>query len=107
MLDRLIRQVGGIHLNGPRMDRLPGNLNVCVDGIDADSLLLALPDIALSTGSACSAGALAASPVLLALGLPLAMAESAVRIGLGRHTTRDDIEQAVARITHMVARLRG
>jgi cysteine desulfurase len=107
LLSRLTQEVAGVHLNGPRTDRLPGNLNICIDGIDADSLLLALPDIALSTGSACTAGALDVSPVLLALGLPRAMAETAVRIGLGRDTTQVEIEHAVARISQVVATLRS
>ena len=50
--------VGGVHLNGSREHRIEGNLNVRIDQVDADSLLLAMPDVAISTGSACSSGAL-------------------------------------------------
>jgi cysteine desulfurase len=107
LLSSLSGRIGGIRLNGPRTDRLPGNLNVCIDGIDADSLLPALSDVALSTGSACSAGALSASPVLLAIGLLHAVAETALRFGIGRATTAWQINHAADRIAHVVERLRG
>lgn len=94
LLARLNELVPGMRLNGPRSDRLPGNLSVCIDGIDADSLLLALSDVALSTGSACNAGAIGVSPVLLAIGLSPAIAETAIRIGIGRTTTITEVERA-------------
>ena len=107
LLKHLEQDVGGIRVNGPLTDRLPGNLNVCIDGVDADSLLPALPDLALSSASACRGGALSASPVLLALGLPPGMADTALRFGLGRTTTADHIDHAVRRIAHVVALLRA
>lgn len=107
LLALLRERVGGISVNGSLAERLPGNLNVCIEGIDADSLLLMLPDIALSTGSACSSGALSASPTLLALGLSSTQAASALRFGLARTTTLDQVEAAVTQIAAAVGRLRA
>lgn len=98
--------VGGIHLNGSREHRIEGNLNVRIDHVDADSLLLAMPDVAISTGSACSSGALTPSSVLLALGLSPEQASQSVRFGLGRMTSEADIDAAVERLAQVVAELR-
>ena len=98
--------VGGVHLNGSREHRIEGNLNVRIDQVDADSLLLAMPDVAISTGSACSSGALAPSPVLLALGLSPEQASQSVRLGLGRMTSEAEIDAAVERLAQVVAQLR-
>jgi cysteine desulfurase len=103
---RLSSKVSGVRLNGPRTGRLPGNLNLCIDGVDADSLLPMLRGIALSTGSACSAGALSVSPVLLAIGLPVAVAQTALRIGIGRTSTTVQIDEAVECIAQAVKNLR-
>jgi cysteine desulfurase len=94
----LLRLVPGLSVNGSLQHRLAGNLNVTIPGIEATDLLRALPDIALSTGSACNTGNPEPSHVLLAIGLSRAAARSALRISLGRFTSRGDIEQAAARI---------
>lgn len=111
MRDRLLallnERVGEIRVNGSLSNRLPGNLNVIIEGIDAESLLLMLPALALSTGSACSAGALSESPVLRALGLSPARASSALRFGVGRTTTPEQIDAAVTQIADAAARLRA
>lgn len=107
LLALLCERVGGISVNGSLAERLPGNLNVCIEGIDADSLLLMLPDVALSTGSACSSGALSPSPILLALGLSSTQAASALRFGLARTTTPDQVDAAVTKIAAAVGRLRA
>ena len=103
-LHRLLRHhVPGLCVNGSAEHRLAGNLNVTIPGMEAADLLRALPDIALSTGSACNTGNPEPSHVLLAIGLPRATARSTVRIGLGRFTTREDIEQTAAQIGAAVA----
>jgi cysteine desulfurase len=99
--------VDGVHLNGSADHRIEGNLNFRIDDVDADSLLLALPGLAISTGSACSSGALEPSTVLTALGLTREQAAQSVRIGLGRMSTESDVEQAVAEIGRIVERLRA
>lgn len=105
--DTLTTQVEGIHLNGSADHRWVGNLNLRIDDIDADSLLLMVPGLAISTGSACSAGAPEPSKVLRALGLSMDAASQSVRIGLGRMTTNAEVDWAAAQIADAVMRLRG
>jgi cysteine desulfurase len=89
-----LSQLPEIHLNGHPTQRLPGNLNVSVSGVDGQALLLgSRPVVALSSGSACSTTKTAPSHVLKALGHPDAMAYASLRFGLGRWTTAAEIEQ--------------
>jgi cysteine desulfurase len=93
-------------LHGSAERRIPGNLNVGFPGIDADALLAALPELSLSTGSACSSAAIEPSYVIGALGLDAAAARGALRIGLGRFTTEAEVDYAVERLVAGVRRLR-
>ncbi len=93
-----LSSVPGVTRNGHTEARLPGNLNVTFAGVDADRLLLALHDVAISSGSACSTAKPTPSHVLLALGLSPAEAKSSVRIGIGRPTTQGEIDTAARRI---------
>ena len=95
-LDELLP--GRVQLNGHRDRRLPNTLNVGIAGVRGDDLLAATPGIAAATGSACHAGTPEPSPVLLAMGHDPGRALSALRLTLGRWTTRDDIEQAAHQI---------
>jgi cysteine desulfurase len=103
---RLCEAPGGAILNGPRERRLPGNLNVSFPGVDSEKLLLALPDVALSTGSACSSALPEPSHVLLALGLSEDLARSSIRVGLGRGTTQEEVDRAADRIVEELQLLR-
>jgi cysteine desulfurase len=85
---------GLIELNGHPGERLPGTLNVSISGVHGDELLAATPGIAASTGSACHSGISQPSPVLLAMGHTTDRAHSALRLTLGRWTTREEVEQA-------------
>lgn len=99
LLVGLEARVPGIKLNGRAQPRHPGNLNLCFPDIDAHALLGALqPRVAASTGSACTSGTPEPSHVLRAIGLPTAEAESSVRFSVGRFTTADEIDAAVALI---------
>lgn len=82
---------GRVHLNGHRIRRLPQTLNVSVDGVAGHAILAACADVAASTGSACHSGTHTPSPVLLAMGLLPERALSALRLTLGRWTTRADV----------------
>ncbi|USR00331.1 cysteine desulfurase family protein [Sphingomonas aerolata] len=93
-------------VNGSMTHRVAGNLNVSFPGVDADALLALVPDVVASTGSACSSGAIAPSPVLMAMGLPEARIAGAVRFGLGRQTTDDEIDRAAALVIAAVKALR-
>jgi cysteine desulfurase len=106
LLDGLRRNLDGIRLNGPAAQRLPHNLHVSFDDVDGESLLMALGDIAVSTGSACSSGSQKPSHVLEAIGAVGDRAGASIRFGLGRWTTEADIEVAVARVTKVVRSLR-
>ena len=77
-------------MNGSLEERIPHNLSIAFEGVDADVLLASMPELALATGSACSAGALKGSETLKAIGLPNDLADGTVRIGFGRTTTLDE-----------------
>ena len=93
--------------NGSRHARVPGNLNLRFAAIDAATLLVALPDVAISSGAACSSGARKPSAALLALGLRREQALSSIRIGLGRTTTHAEVDHAARRIADEVAAQRA
>jgi cysteine desulfurase len=92
--------------NGHAQRRLPGNLNASFPGAAADALLVALRDVALSSGSACASARGEPSHVLAALGLPPALARASLRFGLGRGTTEEQIDTAADRVIEEVTSLR-
>ena len=94
-------------LNGDAEQRLPGNLNLSFPGVPAPALMAACPALALSTGSACTAAEIEPSFVLRALGLSDALAAASLRIGLGRFTTADEVDFAVATLAAAVRQLGG
>ncbi|MGQ9634035.1 MAG: IscS subfamily cysteine desulfurase [Bryobacteraceae bacterium] len=107
LLKRLLEEgLEDLHCNGSMKSRLPNNLNVSFAHVSADSLLMALRDVAVSSGSACSSATQAPSHVLQALGLEPDLARSSIRFGLGRFTTKEEIEFAAARVVETVKRLR-
>ncbi|MFB3828885.1 MAG: cysteine desulfurase family protein [Bryobacteraceae bacterium] len=93
---RLLVERFGVVLNGHPEERLPNTLNVSFPGRTGAEILARAPEIAASTGSACHAGAVELSPVLKAMGVPRETGMGAIRFSLGRGTTREEIEQAVA-----------
>jgi cysteine desulfurase len=107
LLDGLRRELDGVRLNGPADRRLPHNLHVSFSGIEGEALLMALGDICVSTGSACSSGSQAPSHVLTAIGAVGPEAGASIRFGLGRTTTDADIELAIGRVTAVVRSLRA
>jgi cysteine desulfurase len=96
----------GVVLNGHRGSRLPGNLNLSFRGVDAERLIDALPQLAVSTGSACTSAEVEPSYVLSALGMEAARSRSALRIGFGRQTTPEEVSRAAELIVAAVRRLR-
>ena len=100
-----IRHVPGIHLNGHEQQRVAGNLNLSFAGLDGDSLLLALSELAISTTSACSSASIQPSYVLKALGLSDELAYSALRISIGRFTEGNQVDRAADIICQQVNRL--
>ena len=96
-----------LHLNGSLEHRLPGNLNVSVPHVEGESLLAALRDVAVSSGSACASGAMEPSHVLKALGLPTDLALRAIRFGIGRFNTVAEIDYAAGLLIEKVGELRA
>jgi cysteine desulfurase len=96
-----------IYLNGDLTNRIPGNLNISFAYVEGESLLGGIKDIALSSGSACTSASLEPSYVLRALGVEEELAHTSLRIGLGRFTTKAELDTAVGRITETVTRLRA
>ncbi len=102
----LTQQISGCYINGALEQRLPGVSNVTFPGAPADAVLTAMPEIAVSDGSACASGAPTPSHVLLAMGRSREEADSAVRFSLGHATTSRDIEAAITSTVRAVAQVR-
>ena len=101
-----LKAIPAISVNGDLEQRVPGNLNVSFGYVEGESLMLALRDLEISSGSACTSASLEPSYVLRALGLPDELAHSSVRITVGRFSTEEEIDYAVAVIEKAVAKLR-
>ena len=95
-----------LYINGDLEQRFPGNLNISFAYIEGESMLMALKDLAVSSGSACTSASLEPSYVLRALGVDVEMAHTSIRIGIGRFTTDDEMDYAVKTIHEHVDRLR-
>jgi cysteine desulfurase len=106
LLAGLRANIEGVRINGTLERRLPHNLHVSFEGVEGESLLMALGDLAVSTGSACSSGSHAPSHVLQAIGAVGANAGAVVRFGLGRGTTDEHVQFAIDRLTTVVKSLR-
>lgn len=109
--DRLIAGLTAIPhsaLNGDAVSRLPGNVNVCFEGIEGESLLLLLDDkgVCASSGSACTSGSLDPSHVLLAIGRPHEVAHGSLRLSLSEENTAGEVETIIAAVTEVVQYLR-
>jgi cysteine desulfurase len=107
LLDGLRVRLGGITVNGTLERRLPHNLHITFAGVEGEALLMAIGDLAVSTGSACSSGSQAPSHVLQAIGAVRDEGGASIRFGLGRNTTAEDIDYAIDRVVTVVSSLRG
>lgn len=103
----LLRQRAEVSLNGHPTQRLPNTLNVSFAGVSGSKLLEKAPEIAASTGSACHSGAETMSPVLAAMGLEPQEGHGAVRLSLGRQTTRQEVEKAAGLLAEQAVLLKG
>ncbi|MDD5952533.1 MAG: cysteine desulfurase NifS [Oscillospiraceae bacterium] len=112
MRDRLIEGASKIersHLNGDPVKRLPGNFNMCFEGIEGESLLLKLDfaGICGSSGSACTSGSLDPSHVLLAIGLPHEIAHGSLRLSFSDQNTEEDVDYILEQLPQIVSSLRS
>jgi cysteine desulfurase len=94
------------YVNGDLEARVPHNLNMSFNFVEGESLMMAMKDIAVSSGSACTSASLEPSYVLRALGRPDELAHSSIRFSVGRFTTEADIDTAAALVTRNVRKLR-
>ena len=110
--NRLLAALGdrldGVTVNGSLEQRLPHNLNVSFAGIEGESLLVGLDDVAVSSGAACSSASPSLEPshVLRAIGIPDELARASLRFGLGRWTSAEEIDYAADKVSSLVTRLR-
>ena len=95
-----------VYLNGSEDQHVPGIVNISFAFVEGESLIMALRDLAVSSGSACTYASLEPSYVLRALGLNDEMAHSSIRFSIGRYTTEQDIDSAIAKVRHAVEKLR-
>jgi cysteine desulfurase len=103
---RLLAELDHVSVNGSCAHRLPGNLNMSFHYVEGESLMLAVKELAVSSGSACTSASLEPSYVLAALGVDAAAAHSSIRFGLGRANTAEQIDAAATRVIAAVRRLR-
>ncbi|MDE6373025.1 MAG: cysteine desulfurase [Clostridia bacterium] len=108
-LNRVFAEIDGARLNGDGVNRLPSNANISFDGCDGEQILFALDlrGIAVSTGSACSSGAVAPSRVLTAMGLDERRVKSAVRFTFGKYNTDEEVGRTVNALKEVVRKIRG
>lgn len=107
--DRLysgIKDIEEVYLNGDLEQRVPHNVNVSFNFVDGESLMMALKDVAVSSGSACTSASLEPSYVLKAIGLSDELAHSSIRFSIGRFTTQEEIEHVIGVIQHAIRSLR-
>ena len=95
-----------VHLNGHPEQNYPGIVNISFNFVEGESLIMALKDLAVSSGSACTSASLEPSYVLRALGLNDELAHSSIRFSIGRFTTEEDIDRAIAGVRNAIERLR-
>ena len=108
--DRFFKQVEGLeelYINGSMTRRVPHNLNLSFNYVEGESLIMALKDLAVSSGSACTSASLEPSYVLRALGRNDELAHSSIRFTFGRFTTEEDIDYAAAKVCEAVTKLRA
>lgn len=106
LLQGVLARVPDVVLNGSREQRYPGNVNLSFAYVEGESLLMALKDVAVSSGSACTSASLEPSYVLRALGVDDDMAHTSIRFGIGRFTTEREVDYAVELAVKHVGRLR-
>jgi cysteine desulfurase len=107
--DRLyngLKDIEEVHLNGDMEQRVPHNLNVSFNFVEGESLIMAIKDLAVSSGSACTSASLEPSYVLRALGRSDELAHSSIRFSIGRFTTEEEVDYAIKLLHEKIGKLR-
>jgi cysteine desulfurase len=107
--DRLLAglsDIEAVHVNGDMVHRVANNLNISFNYVEGESLLMAIKDLAVSSGSACTSASLEPSYVLKALGLPDELAHSSIRFSIGRFTTEAEVDYTIALLHEKIQKLR-
>jgi len=102
----IFERLDHVYLNGHPEKRLPGNCNISFEFVEGESLLMAMKEVAVSSGSACTSATLEPSYVLMALGVGEELAHSSIRFGLGRWNTEEEVDFVVEKVGERVKRLR-
>ena len=106
-IDKILSRLEKVYLNGDREKRIPGCLNFSFEGVEGESIMLGMPEVCISSGSACTSASLEPSYVLKAISIREDLAHCSLRIGLGRFTTFDEVEYVSDKIIEVVSRLRS
>ncbi|MBF0157849.1 MAG: aminotransferase class V-fold PLP-dependent enzyme, partial [Magnetococcales bacterium] len=102
----ILSRLTHVQLNGDLTRRVAGNLNLSFGYVEGESLMMAIKDVAVSSGSACTSASLEPSYVLKSMGVAEDMAHTSIRFGLGRSTTAEEIEFVIETVVRAVERLR-
>src|SRR5262249_48656359 len=105
-IERITAAAPEIYLNGDRYQRYPGNINLSFAYIEVESMILAIKELAVSSGSACTSASLEPSYVLRALGIDEELAHTSIRFGIGRFTTKEEIDYAASLVISKIQFLR-
>ena len=101
-----MKDIEEVYVNGDMDDRVPHNLNISFNYVEGESMLMALKDLAISSGSACTSASLEPSYVLRALGRNDELAHSSIRFTLGRFTTEEEVDFTINLVKEKIAKLR-
>ena len=102
----LTQRLSHVYLNGDAVHRIPGNLNLSFAYVEGEGLMMGIKDLSVSSGSACTSSSLEPSYVLRALGVEEELAHTSIRFGIGRFTTKEEIDIAIDKVVGAVERLR-
>ena len=106
MWKQIQSQLDEVFINGSMEHRLPNNLNISFAYVEGEAIMLAIKEIACSSGSACTSASLEPSYVLRALGVDVELAHTSIRFGLGRFTTKEEVDAALGIIVSQIKKLR-
>jgi cysteine desulfurase len=103
----MVKNIPDVYVNGDLEHRIPGNLNISFAYIEGESMIMAIKDLAVSSGSACTSASLEPSYVLRSIGVGEDLAHTSIRFGIGRFTTEEEVDFAVEKVSNAVGKLRA